>query len=127
MRSGLAVAWSFLRRGARTNPHSVVRMVSDGSHPTDRATPRTQCSAARHHRTGRERGLDRPDPALPGRQDEMVRAVAAANPRTVVVVNAGAPVLMPWADDVRGGTPGARPAPAAPPPASPTSEPRPPA
>ena len=31
--------------------------------------------------------------ALPGRQDDLVRAVAAVNPRTVVVVNAGAPVL----------------------------------
>ena len=37
---------------------------------------------------------------LPGEQDDLVRAVAAANPRTVVVVNAGAPVTMPWADDV---------------------------
>ena len=32
-----------------------------------------------------------PASALPGYQDELVRAVAAANPRTVVVVNAGAP------------------------------------
>ena len=38
--------------------------------------------------------------SLPGRQDELVRRVAAANPNTVVVVNAGAPVLMPWAQDV---------------------------
>jgi beta-glucosidase len=45
-------------------------------------------------------GFDRTDLSLPGRQDELVRAVAAANPRTVVVVNAGAPVLLPWADDV---------------------------
>ena len=45
-------------------------------------------------------GFDRDSLALPGRQDELVRAVAAVNPRTVVVVNAGAPVLMPWADDV---------------------------
>jgi beta-glucosidase len=37
---------------------------------------------------------------LPGRQDELVRAVAAANPRTVVVVNAGSPVTMDWVDDV---------------------------
>ena len=36
----------------------------------------------------------------PGRQDELVRRVAIANPRTVVVVNAGAPVLMPWLDEV---------------------------
>ncbi|MCQ0015389.1 beta-glucosidase family protein [Actinomadura madurae] len=45
-------------------------------------------------------GVDRTSLALPGRQDELVRAVAAANPRTVVVVNAGAPVLMPWRDEV---------------------------
>ncbi|MEW2358198.1 glycoside hydrolase family 3 C-terminal domain-containing protein [Spirillospora sp. NPDC029432] len=45
-------------------------------------------------------GFDRTDLALPGRQDELVSAVAAANPRTVVVVNAGAPVLMPWRDEV---------------------------
>jgi beta-glucosidase len=45
-------------------------------------------------------GFDRPSLALPGRQDELVRRVAAANPRTVVVVNSGAPVLLPWADEV---------------------------
>ena len=45
-------------------------------------------------------GFDRTSLALPGRQDELVRRVAAANPRTVVVVNSGAPVLLPWADDV---------------------------
>ena len=45
-------------------------------------------------------GFDRTSLALPGRQDDLVRAVAAANPRTVVVVNAGSPVLLPWRDDV---------------------------
>jgi beta-glucosidase len=45
-------------------------------------------------------GADRPHMGLPGEQDELVRAVAAANPRTVVVLNAGAPVTMPWAHDV---------------------------
>jgi beta-glucosidase len=45
-------------------------------------------------------GFDRTSLALPGRQDELVRAVAAANPRTVVVVNSGAPVLLPWIDEV---------------------------
>jgi beta-glucosidase len=45
-------------------------------------------------------GYDRTSLALPGRQDDLVRAVAAANPRTVVVVNAGSPVLLPWRDDV---------------------------
>ncbi|GAB2882938.1 beta-glucosidase family protein [Streptomyces mayteni] len=45
-------------------------------------------------------GRDRETLALPGRQDDLVRAVAAANPRTVVVVNAGGPVLTPWRDEV---------------------------
>ncbi|HTZ92500.1 MAG TPA: glycoside hydrolase family 3 C-terminal domain-containing protein [Streptosporangiaceae bacterium] len=45
-------------------------------------------------------GFDRTTLALPGRQDELVRRVAAANRRTIVVVNAGSPVELPWADDV---------------------------
>ncbi|HKH19258.1 MAG TPA: glycoside hydrolase family 3 C-terminal domain-containing protein [Solirubrobacteraceae bacterium] len=45
-------------------------------------------------------GFDRTSLDLPGRQDELVRRVAAVNRRTVVVVNAGAPVLLPWADEV---------------------------
>ncbi|MBN9140544.1 MAG: glycoside hydrolase family 3 C-terminal domain-containing protein [Micrococcales bacterium] len=44
-------------------------------------------------------GFDRSSLALPGRQDELARRVLAANPRTVVVVNAGSPVELPWADD----------------------------
>ena len=46
-------------------------------------------------------GFDRTSLALPGRQDDLVRAVAAANPRTVVVVNSGSPVTMPWRSDVQ--------------------------
>ncbi len=38
---------------------------------------------------------------LPGRQDELVAAVAAVNPRTVVVLNCGSPVTMPWLDRSR--------------------------
>jgi beta-glucosidase len=45
-------------------------------------------------------GFDRDALALPGRQDELVGRVAAANPRTIVVVNAGAPVLLPWLERV---------------------------
>lgn len=46
-------------------------------------------------------GFDRATLALPGRQDELLRRVSAVNANTVVIVNAGAPVLMPWIDDVR--------------------------
>jgi beta-glucosidase len=45
-------------------------------------------------------GFDRSSLSLPGRQDELVRRVAEVNPATIVVVNAGAPVLMPWTDGV---------------------------
>ena len=45
-------------------------------------------------------GRDRTSFGLPGRQDELVRRVAAVNPKTVVVVNAAAPVDLPWVDDV---------------------------
>ncbi|HCA86036.1 MAG TPA: glycosyl hydrolase, partial [Streptomyces sp.] len=45
-------------------------------------------------------GFDRTSLALPGRQDELVRRVAAVNPHTVVVVNSGSPVELPWRDDV---------------------------
>jgi len=45
-------------------------------------------------------GSDRPMFELPGRQAELVERVAAVNARTVVVVNAGAPVDMPWANGV---------------------------
>ncbi|MCB1017412.1 MAG: glycoside hydrolase family 3 C-terminal domain-containing protein, partial [Acidimicrobiales bacterium] len=43
---------------------------------------------------------DRTTYGLPRGQDDLVRAVAAVNPRTAVVVNAGAPVDLPWADEV---------------------------
>lgn len=45
-------------------------------------------------------GQDKQTLALPGHQDALVTAVAAAALRTIVVVNAATPVLMPWIDDV---------------------------
>ena len=45
-------------------------------------------------------GMDRDSLALPGDQDKLVRLVAAANPRTVVVLNTPGAVLMPWLEDV---------------------------
>ncbi|HEY0518983.1 MAG TPA: glycoside hydrolase family 3 C-terminal domain-containing protein, partial [Ilumatobacteraceae bacterium] len=45
-------------------------------------------------------GYDRDTLALPGRQDELIAGVAAACPTTIVVVNAGSPVSMPWLDNV---------------------------
>ncbi|HEY6664517.1 MAG TPA: glycoside hydrolase family 3 C-terminal domain-containing protein [Propionibacteriaceae bacterium] len=44
--------------------------------------------------------LDKKTLALPGRQDDLVRAVAGTARRTVVVINAATPILMPWLDEV---------------------------
>ena len=44
--------------------------------------------------------VDKSTLRLPGRQDDLARAVAATARRTVVVVNAATPLLMPWLDDV---------------------------
>ena len=44
-------------------------------------------------------GSDLMDISLPGRQDDLVRAVLAANPNAVVVLKTGGPVVMPWLSD----------------------------
>ncbi|KRB01638.1 beta-glucosidase [Devosia sp. Root685] len=46
-------------------------------------------------------GSDLPGIELPGRQNELVAAVAAANPNTVVVLQTGGPIEMPWINSVR--------------------------
>ena len=47
-------------------------------------------------------GSDRSSLELPGAQDQLIQAVAQANPHTIVVLNTGAPVLMPWVNQVQG-------------------------
>ncbi len=43
-------------------------------------------------------GIDQPDLSLPNGQDALIAAVAEANPNTIVVLETGGPVLMPWLD-----------------------------
>jgi beta-glucosidase len=45
-------------------------------------------------------GFDRPNMDLPGKQDVLVEQVAAVNPRTIVVLNTGSPITMPWLGQV---------------------------
>ncbi|KAI0648215.1 glycoside hydrolase family 3 protein [Trametes meyenii] len=47
-------------------------------------------------------GFDRPTLDMPGRQNELIARVARANPHTIVVVQAGSAVAMPWVGDVHG-------------------------
>ena len=46
-------------------------------------------------------GFDRVDMKLPGAQNELIERVAKANKNTIVVLNVGSPVEMPWLDKVR--------------------------
>jgi beta-glucosidase len=50
--------------------------------------------------TGEE--MDRSDLGLPADQDELIEAVAAANPNTIVVLNTPGAVVMPWLEKVQG-------------------------
>ncbi|HYG98357.1 MAG TPA: glycoside hydrolase family 3 C-terminal domain-containing protein [Terriglobales bacterium] len=47
-------------------------------------------------------GMDLPNLSLPDNQDALIQAVAAANPRTIVVLETGTAVTMPWIDQVSG-------------------------
>ncbi|MFD9033567.1 glycoside hydrolase family 3 protein [Streptomyces sp. NPDC059567] len=90
-----AVMFSFVHLGPRRDPDELIAEAVEAARAADTAV----VVVATTERVESE-GFDRKDLALPGRQDELVRAVAAANPNTVVVVNAGSPVEMPWRDDV---------------------------
>jgi len=46
-------------------------------------------------------GSDLPSITLPGRQNELVAAIANANPNTIVVLQTGGPVEMPWIGSVK--------------------------
>ena len=50
--------------------------------------------------TSESETADRPDLQLFGEQNALIEAVAAANPRTIVVLNGGGPVEMPWVDQI---------------------------
>jgi beta-glucosidase len=52
--------------------------------------------------TAETEGSDRPDLTLPNNQDALIAVVAAAAKKTIVVLNTGGPVLMPWIDKVAG-------------------------
>jgi beta-glucosidase len=47
-------------------------------------------------------GMDLDSLSLPDHQDDLIAAVAAANPHTIVVLETGSPVTMPWVDQVSG-------------------------
>ncbi|MCT4352848.1 glycoside hydrolase family 3 C-terminal domain-containing protein [Streptomyces sp. Je 1-79] len=90
-----AVMFSFVHLGPQRDPDELIAEAVEAARGAETAV----VVVATTERVESE-GFDRKDLALPGRQDELVSAVAAANPNTVVVVNAGSPVAMPWREEV---------------------------
>lgn len=77
------------------DPDSLIRDAVEAAHAADVAV----VVVGTNSRVESE-GYDRTSLELPGLQDRLVHAVAAANPRTIVVVNSGSPVLLPWRNEV---------------------------
>jgi beta-glucosidase len=76
---------------------------ADGSNLTQAVdAARTAKIAIVFANTDETEGGDRPDLELPDHQDQLIAAVAHANPNTIVVLDTGGPVLMPWLENVRG-------------------------
>jgi beta-glucosidase len=80
-----------------------------GWQPPSRSGIPAAVAAARHAdvaivfaNDGQGEGMDRTSLSLPGDQDQLIAAVAGANRRTVVVLNTGGPVRMPWLHAVAG-------------------------
>ena len=90
-----AMAFTFGLEPADADPQTLIDEAVDAAQNADVAL----VVVGTNSRVESE-GYDRESLVLPGRQDDLVRAVAAANPRTVVVVNAGSPVLLPWRNEV---------------------------
>ncbi|KIF70032.1 beta-glucosidase [Streptomyces sp. AcH 505] len=90
-----AVSFSLLHLGPQFDPDELIAEAVEGARAADTAVVVVATTDAVE-----SEGFDRKDLKLPGRQDDLVRAVAAVNANTVVVVNTGSPVELPWRDDV---------------------------
>ncbi|HWD69055.1 MAG TPA: glycoside hydrolase family 3 C-terminal domain-containing protein [Solirubrobacteraceae bacterium] len=74
-----------------------------GADPTQAAAAAAQAQVAIVFASYSEsEGSDLTSISLPNNQDALIEAVAAANPNTIVVLNTGGPVLMPWLSSVKG-------------------------
>jgi beta-glucosidase len=82
----------------KASPQSMVR-YDNGAFPARAAALAAQSDIAIVFATRHEsEGYDIPDIELPDGQDALIKAVAAANPHTIVVLETGNPVAMPWID-----------------------------
>ncbi|MFJ7999092.1 glycoside hydrolase family 3 protein [Streptomyces sp. NPDC096310] len=90
-----AVALSLLHLGPRHDPDELIAEAVEAARTAAAAVVVVATTESVE-----SEGFDRENLRLPGRQDDLVRAVAAVNPNTVVVVNTGSPVELPWRAEV---------------------------
>jgi beta-glucosidase len=82
---------------ARASKIGATVVSADGSDPAAAAALAAKSTVAVVFAHDQEsEGVDRTTLALPAGQDQLVEQVAAANPHTIVVLDTGGPVLMPW-------------------------------
>jgi beta-glucosidase len=94
---GLAAAGMF-GLIARTAPRPSADVIAEAAHAALRADVAVVVVGLTEEQE--TEAVDKTTLRLPGEQDALVAAVAAVARRTVVVVNAATPVLMPWRDSV---------------------------
>ncbi len=88
---------------ARAAKANATVVSADGSDPVAAAALASTASVAIVFAYDQEQeGVDRTTLALPNGQDQLIEQVAQANPHTIVVLDTGGPVLMPWLDQVAG-------------------------
>jgi beta-glucosidase len=91
-----------MREIQRKAPNAEVT-YNDGSNPTDAAASAKNAELAIVFvNQFMSEGSDAATLSLPDDQDALVSAVAAANPNTIVVLETGGPVSMPWRNQVKG-------------------------
>ena len=79
-------------------PHAVVTYNSGADAGAASAVAKSADVAIVFAYCWQSEDMDLPDLSLPLRQDELIASVAAANPHTIVVLETGSPVTMPWVD-----------------------------
>ena len=86
----------------RLAPDARVEFVAGDDHAAAAAAARGADAVIVFAEQWDAESYDAPDMTLPAAQDDMIAGVAAANPRTIVVLETGDPVAMPWRDRVAG-------------------------
>ena len=81
-------------------PHAIVKYDSGADPASAAALAKSSQVAIVFATQHASEGMDLKNLSLPDNQDALIEAVAAANPHTIVVLETGGAVLMPWADKV---------------------------